>query len=224
MHRKLPFPQMYCDPQSSRTFLLPPMVKGRWMLILISPRRSRGLNTILSSRRRYGIAAVKQALRATFDSDPFRCFDGPPKLSWVIQYIRSRSKNPLVIAGGSSSFSTSPVFSPTTHLSARLTPLQRGSSLLVWWLHPLLLKKLTSSGLEQQLKPNPRQPQLPSVDLLFQPPLPLTLSPLSGGSPPSFIKLKLFLLLSVSLLTYSLRGANIASDFGHLGITVLFGN
>ena len=33
-----------------------------------------------------------------------------------------------------------------------------------------------------------------------------------------------FLLLSVSLLTYSQRGANIASDFGHLGITVLFDN
>ena len=71
VHRKLPFPQMYCDLQSPRTLMLPLMVRGYWMPIFITPLRSRGLITILSSRRRCGIAEVKQALRATFTIDCF---------------------------------------------------------------------------------------------------------------------------------------------------------
>ena len=96
VHRKLPFPQMFCDPQSPRTLMLPLVVKGHWMLILISPHCSRGLITILSSRRRYGIAEVKQALRATFDSEhtPLHCVDGPSIVSWDIQYPFSVNESP----------------------------------------------------------------------------------------------------------------------------------
>ena len=106
--------------------MLPLMVKGHRMLILITPRRSRDLITILSSRRRYGIAEVKQVLRATFDSEhtPLRCVDGPPIVSWGIQYPFSIKNPPAPATGGSSSLSTSPAFSPTTHLPARLTPLE----------------------------------------------------------------------------------------------------
>ena len=105
--------------------MLPLMVKGHWMLILISPRRSRGLITILSSRRRYGIAEVKQALRATFDSEhtPLRCVDGPPIVSWDIQYpfstkesSRSRDGGVLVLVHIASILSDIP-------LATRSTPL-----------------------------------------------------------------------------------------------------
>ena len=101
-HRKLPFPPIHCDPQSGVTLLLPLMVKGHWMLILISPRRSRGLITILSSRRRYGISEVKLALRATFDSEdtPLRCADGPPIVTWDIQYPYSTKESPRSCDGG----------------------------------------------------------------------------------------------------------------------------
>ena len=74
-----------------------------WMLILISPRRSRCLITILSSMRRYGIAEVKQALRATFDSKrtPLICVDGPPIVSWDIQYPFSAKESSRSCNGGS---------------------------------------------------------------------------------------------------------------------------
>ena len=82
--------------------MLPLMVKGHWMFILISPRRSRGLITILSSRRRYGISEVKLALRATFDSEdtPLRCADGPPIVTWDIQYPYSAKESSRSCDGG----------------------------------------------------------------------------------------------------------------------------
>ena len=91
----------------------------------------------------------------------------------------------------------------------------------------LVTRKVTSSGLVQHLIPNPRQSRLPGVDRCPRPHSP----PLSSqGAVPLTYRLNLFLFFCFlfffcfSLLTYSLCGANIASDFGHLGITVLFGN
>ena len=128
VHRKLPLPRMHCDPKSPVTFMLPLMVKGHWMLILISPRRSRGLITILSSRRRYGIAEVKQALRATLASEqtPLRCVDGPPIVSWDIQYpysvkesSRSRDGGVLVLVHIASILSDTPLATPFDSSSVR---------------------------------------------------------------------------------------------------------
>ena len=50
----------------------------------------------------YGISEVKLALRATFDSEdtPLRCADGPPIVTWDIQYPYSTKESPRSRDGG----------------------------------------------------------------------------------------------------------------------------
>ena len=102
LHRKLPIPPLKCDPHSGLTLLLPILVMGHWMLAVILPRRSRGRITIVSSRRSYGIAAVKKALRATLGTEntPLRCLEGPPIVSWDIHYPFSPTEAPGSLDGG----------------------------------------------------------------------------------------------------------------------------
>jgi len=102
LHRKLPIPPFKCDPHSGQTLLLPILVMGHWMLAVILPRRSRGRINIVSSRRSYGIAAVKKALRATLctENTPLRCLEGPPIVSWDIHYPFSPTEAPRSLDGG----------------------------------------------------------------------------------------------------------------------------
>jgi hypothetical protein len=102
LHRKLPIPPLKCDPHSGQTLLLPILVMGHWMLAVILPTRTRGKITIVSSRRSYGIAAVKKALRATLGTEntPLRCLEGPPIVSWDIHYPFSPTEAPRSLDGG----------------------------------------------------------------------------------------------------------------------------
>jgi Ulp1 family protease len=92
------------DLSQSPLIFAPVSVLGHWCLVVIQPRRPRGSVTILSSRRRYGHAMLKRALRVVLDREspppPISLMEGVPIVTWEIHVPFSPREMPRSNDGG----------------------------------------------------------------------------------------------------------------------------